>query len=316
MLRQAKACLDEPWYLIYEGDEATNHLRHIISDCEDLDGVLGLLQSTPLAAPQVRNAARRVSAHHALHHCGDEARQLRSASFGARKSEIAAAVSAVTGDTIDVLADEREGLPRYAVLVPVPTLFRWYELQSDIIEALQQLQQGGDQFLVLPLRNGKRVEGQGVSLIMSPLPVVDVGEWQSQLPEAHPAKLASLVSAAIRELGLLSGLTELTADQLQHPDVVALGRDAGESLSHIVRELSDHSDDFAADLLNEISKIEARVQEEKQGATQTPTFAAAVALAATGQSTNEAELVGVLQICAIEWEIDPTVVREVLGLAR
>jgi hypothetical protein len=314
VLRQAKACLDEPWYLIDEGDKAADYLRQIMSDCRDLDGVLGLLQSTLGAVSQIRDSARRVSAHHALRHCGKEARQLRSASFDGRKTEIAAALAAITGDAVDVLTEEREGLVHHAVLIPVPTLFRWYELQSGIVDALQQLKLPAEQFLILPLRNGKRIEGQGANLIISPLPVIDVGDWQPLLPEVHVGKLESLVSTAIRELGVMSGLTELTTEQRAHPDVVALGRQSGESLSDTLHELADNPDVFTAEVLSEIEKIATRLQEEEQGAAQAPTFAAAVALAATGRSTNEAELVGWMKICAIEWEIDPAVVREALGI--
>jgi hypothetical protein len=314
LLLYGRECLDEPWYLISEGDQAIEYLNQIISDCRDLATVLGLLQSLPEATPRIHDAARKVSAHHALHHCGREALQVRSASVDARRAGVAEAVAAVTGIPVEVLGEERDGLMHYAVLLPVPSLFRWNELQAGILDVLDQIKLAGEQFLILPLRDGRRIEGQGISLIMTPLPVVDVGEWKRLLPEPHDLTLEPLVSAALDNLIVMSGLTELTHAQLEHPDVESLGQQAGEAFTNALQQLSHQSGDLIPVLLGEIQQVVERLQEEGEQASQGPTFAAAFWLGVTGQPTPEVQLVQGMKLCAIEWEIDPAVVRETLSM--
>lgn len=313
ILPAARKCLGEPWYLIADGEQVIKYFDQLIQDFQDIHDVLMAIEIDQTNVSIIKRTARNGTYKDALRRSATLAKRLRNHVVEERRHQIDKSAAAAAPDcVVDVRTDERDGYIRHAVLIAAPSLFEWHPTAARVVDALSRSREKLERFLILPIRNGMRVDQLGINLIETPMPAVDIEKWTTLLPgEAHPTELAQLASAATEALQILSGISELTLAQREHPEVGAAAHEANEQLSQTIEKLQKRGDDkFAQDIRTTIVEIAQRVQAELDGIGTKPTFAAAVAAGFTGDPTEEWNLVVGIHICAIEWEIDPEQVSE------
>jgi hypothetical protein len=134
-----------------------------------------------------------------------------------------------------------------------------------------------EEFLILPLRHGLRFQQQGVHMIDTPLPALNIEEWEHLVPGAHPSGVADTINKASQALQVLSGSTDLTAEQRSNAQIIAICAAAETELADAVAALGDRGDAFATEASRYLQTLEERVRAELAGTGSRPTFAASVA---------------------------------------
>jgi hypothetical protein len=172
---------------------------------------------------------------------------------------------------------------------------------------------GLDNFLILPIRMGKRFDQVGVSVILKPLPALSVDGWEDLVPEAHSRELADLVQTIFHELQVISGVGEMGEVGRSHPEVMQVASAAIASCSAALEALAQIDDDFTRLVVQVAAEVIRRVEQEGERSGE-ETFAAALVRGLLGEQTEESTAIGVLTLCALEWPINEPGVREVLDI--
>lgn len=304
---------NEPWHLIPEGDKALEHLATLGDLAWELHDVLKAMHDDADAERQILNTARTGSWKHALGRAAEIARKIIDHHAETRRAQFETAIRRDNpGYDINVLSEFRDGLTDLAVSVEVPSLLQWDE--TELVASIRR--HGGEleQIVVIPLRQGRPVEGVGVRIGRNTdLPLLELGGWERHLPDAHPAELGALVRAANDALQFRSGLADLDEARREHPAIEPLLNAALDRLDAAIRALEARGTDaFSEHVLVDLNELVERVKAELSGQWQGPTYAHQLLRRSLGDNTDEGRDAIVRYLAALEWEIDPQRVRDLL----
>lgn len=314
VLKPLRQAFDEPWHLVADGARVVEALNDLAGDVKGIHDVLVARAVGGLHSRQIEKTARRGAARFALARCSTEANDIIAQLANDRSHELLAAVNdAVPDHPANILLEETDGFYEFALLVDGPPLFEWAGVEQSITSLLKAQRRSTESFVVIPLRRGRRIADTGVRVMTDALPITDLGEWESRLPDAHPTVLAPKVAAATTALQELSALADLPQAQREHPEVARVASEANEHLSEAVAALREHDGEFIDYVLAQILNVAERVQADLDGERPSQTFAEAVAMGMLGTPTDEWALVVALWVCAAEWEIEPDAVRRFLN---
>jgi hypothetical protein len=315
VIKNLREALEEPWALIPTGDEVESGLRQMLDDAWAVHDVLRARVLGEAASARVVGAAQEGSIRFALARASECARDLLQQTQEERRLELLAALqTAFPGWPIDVLARTEQGLSEFAVVVEGPPLQEWASHESAIQAAVEDEQQRFESFVIVALRDGHRIPGFGLRLSQTWFPLTDVDHWGEQLPPPLQTTLAPLLNEASGALQVLSGLADLSEEQRQHDEVIAVADRGNRRLEAALERLAERrGDEFVDNVLELMLGLAERVQSELDGRAEGPTLAAAVSAGAFGEGTDDWETLVALSVLAIEWEIDPGGVRRLLG---
>lgn len=305
--------LEEPWHLIPEGDAALEHLATLAQLALDLHDVLKAIHDDADAARTISNTARSGSSKHALRRAAEMAREVLDHEAETRRSQFEAAIRGDNpGDDINVLTEFRGGLTHLAVTVEVSSLLQWDE--TEVVASSRRHADDLEQIVVVPLRQGRRVDGVGVRIGRNTdLPLFEIGAWERHLRHSHPAELGSLVRTANDALQFLSGLADLDDERRKHPAVESLLNGAVDRLDAVIEALQGRDTDaFSEHVLIDFNELVERVNAELSGQWQGFTYAHQLLRRSLGDDTDEGRDAIVRYLAALEWEIDPQAVRDLL----
>ncbi len=314
VIKHLRESLEEPWHLIPMGDEVMLDLGRLMDDASSVHDVLLALALGETESARVLDAARGGSIRFAISRAAAAARDLLWQTTESRRLELLAIVqTAIPLRHVEALARTDQGLTEFAVVIDSPPLYEWAGIEASIQTAIENARRPSESFVVLPLRDGLRIPDFGLRLIQTWLPATDLAQLEHQLPAARQMTLPPLVKEASGALQTLSGLADLSVEQRQHADVIAVADQANRRLEAAVEALGEHrSDEFVDNVLEYMIELAGRVQSELDGDSQTATLAAAVSQGLVGTSTDEWEWILGLAVLAVEWEIDPDGVRRFL----
>lgn len=305
---------NEPWHLIPEGAVALQDLEELEGHLWDLHDVLTAVRDGTNATTALLRSAGNVSQRFALRRAGETARQMIAATAESRRSELESAVASdLTSYGVSVLVEFRNGLTHVAVVIDLPSLLVWDEAEA--VGAVGAHALDSEIVSIIPVRRGRRLEGVGLRLGRDgPTPLPDGGGWIEQLPNPHPANLGALVLAAGEAARFLSAIVDLDEPRRAHPVVAPRIADARDRFDRAVAAIAETDDDFTAALIRELGELRDRVEDELAGRRQGPTYASQVLRGVLGTATDEALQAGIRYLAALEWEIDPNQVRQLLAL--
>jgi hypothetical protein len=256
--------------------------------------------------PPTGLAASRASTRSALRAAALRADEVHAAALEHRRATLENRLEVLGLDvSFEVLAAEREGRSKFAILVHESSWLDWSEHEAAIVETVQAHNQTLDNYLILPIRDGYRLEAVGIQIIATPMPALDVGDWAADVPPAFVSEVQTLVKQCDESLLLLSGLTELSEEQLEHGEVTDLFDAANNELSLAFDVLNSVDDEFSRFAVDRIREIAQRIEDESDAGFVGETYASAVYRGILGEPTDEAQLVGAGTLVAAEWMIDP-----------
>lgn len=276
--------------------------------------VLKAIADDENAAQAILNTARRGSWKHALRRAADTARHMINHAEETRRAQFQDALRNDHPDhDLTVLTQFRNGLTNLAILIDLPSLLQWDE--ATFVASVRAHGGDNEQIVVIPLRQGRRLEGVGIRIgHKSDMPLLEVGEWEAHLPDAHPAELGLLLREANDALQLLSGLADLDAARRAHPTISTLMADSSARFDAAVEAITRRQDDeFCEGVLVDLGEQMQRVRAELDGDWQGPTYAHQLLLHLLGHHTDEGREVMVRGLAALEWEIDPQQVRDLFA---
>ena len=309
------AACAEPWHLIPEGTAALEHLDRLEAHLWDLHDVLRAVGDDPTAARVISRAVHGVSWKHALRRGAQTARNLIAHAEETRRAEFETALQADLGPLdVCVLTEFRRGLTHLAVLIELPSLLDWDE--AAVVRTVRAHALDSEIVVIIPLRDGRRLDGVAVRPgSHGPAAQPDVGEWADRLDDPHPAELGTLVQSAGQALQFLSGVADLDATRRAHPTITAMTSAARERFTAAIETIAAQPDDaFLGWLTAEFLGLMERVDAELNGQTTEPTYASQLLAGAMGTITDEFRDATARYLLALEWEIDPQQVRDLLDL--
>lgn len=301
----------EPWHLIPEGDVALRHLDDLAEHVWDLHDVLKAIGDDEHAATAILNTALNGSWKYALRRAADAARHVINHAEETRRAQFQDALRNDHPDhDITVLTQFRTGLTHFAVLIDLPSLLQWDE--AAFVVSVRTHGGDNEQITIIPLRQARRIEGVGIRIGRnSDMPLLDVGEWEAQLPDAHPAEVGLLLRGANEALQLLSGLADLDETRRAHPAISTQMTDARARFDSAVEAITRRQgDEFCEGAVVDLNELMERVKAELDGDWQGPTYAQQLLLHLLGSVTDEGRDAMVRYLAALEWEIDPQQVRD------
>ena len=315
VIKHLRESLEEPWDLISTGGEAEIAVGQLLNDAWAVHDVLRARALGEAASARVVSAAQQGSIRFALSRAAECARDLLEQTQEERRRELLTALQAAMPDwPIDVLASTDQGLSKFAVIVESPPLHEWASHEGAIQAAVGDAQQQFESFVVVALRDGQRIPGFGLRLIQTWVPLTDLDRWEQQLPPPRQMTLAPLVNDASAALQVLSGLADLSEEQRRHAEVIDVADRANQRLDAAIETLGERrGDEFVDNVLEFITALAERVQTELGGQTRGSTLAAAVSAGMFGAGTDDWEMLVGISVLAIEWEVDPEGVRQLLN---
>lgn len=305
----------EPWHLIPEGTAALEHLDRLEAHLWDLHDVLKAVGDEPTAAKVILKAAHGGSWKHALRRGAQTARNLIAHAEETRRAEFETALqSDLEPLGVCVLTEFRRGLTHFAVLIELPSLLTWDE--AAVVRAVRAHALDNEIVVIIPLRDGRRLDGVAVRPGRhGPAAQPDVGEWADRLDDPHPAVLGELVQSAGEALQFLSGVADLDDTRRAHRKIVAMTTAAKERFTAAIETIAAQPGDaFRYRLTAELLGLMERVDAELNGQTTDPTYASQLLAGVMGTITDEFRDAAVHYLAALEWEIDPQQVRDLLDL--
>ena len=243
------------------------------------------------------------------------ARDLIADAEETRRAEFEAALRSDLGPLdVHVLTEFRRGLAHLAVLIELPSLLTWDE--ATVVRTVRGHTLDDEIVVIIPLRDGRRLDGVAVRPGRhGPAAQPDIGEWAEQLDDPHPAVLGMLVQSAGEALQFLSGVADLDDARRAHRKIVAMTNAARERFTAVIEAIAAQpSDAFRLMLTAELLGLMEHVEAELNGETTDPTYASQLLAGVMGTITDEFRDAAVRYLAALEWEIDPQQVRDLLDL--
>ena len=305
---------NEPWHLLGDSASVIESLRLLAEAIERIASVLRQQELGSVAAGDALRTARAASRSTALAAAARPAEEGLATNLESRRSSLESAFASSLRQPVSLLAERRDGIARFALVMELPSIFSWASELEGIVRTIQAHRTEHEQFLIVPTRDGLRLEGIGFSLIQTPMPTPDVGPWAQRLPVARETLLADCVDRAVSSLQWLSGLNDLHPDQRIHPAIASLEERARETHRAAVEELEGSSPDALREhAVRKVGEWRATVEAEVPGHNVQSTFAATCMEGLLGVPNELVSEIGELRSAAIEWEIDQAIVRQRYG---
>ena len=310
--RHLAGSMSEPWHLIgIEGcPQILNKLKSIL---EDLLVVIEESSRIDADIIRIRNSALAGTKPHALKRAAESCHKTRKRRNQRRREDIERRCMDIDHRARVFDSTSEKSLREFRISIEVNSLLDWYEAVGQLTASINQHQQPGEEFLLIPLRNNRPVPMLAMRYIFNLWPESHP-EGLDSLSEAHPDQLAAAFDKAQLALQTISGICCLPEEQQDHEMVQGVADTANSELEAAYEGLCQLPDDPVVDWLRSvIGGLSMHVQSECDGTATESGFAAQVALSLTSDEVTEySALVLYAKCVALEWEIDPAAAAQML----
>ena len=306
VLRHLDGALNEPWSLVgIDGHpQSLDQLRDTLND---LYAVVNQLADENSNSGEILNSARSGKPQEALRRAAGTSRRQQRQHIHKRHRKIQELCDA-TGLTTKVLhrQQDRPVLQEFAITVQLDSLLGWLDAVTTLHEVLSSQQPVGETYVLVPLRKSRPVPKLAMKLYTSLWPSPELGDWAAMLHQPWPSRLADRFAKAEAALEVLSGISHLAEDRLDHDSVQTAAKEAVEQLHAAHQNLFElPSDPLVATLVEFVEDIATRVQEELDGTHAEQSYIEQLAVAIYQNSpTDELRLILFYTYLALEWEIE------------
>lgn len=298
---------EEPWHLLGY-DTFPDDLRSLETDLHRILAVVAALAADSSANVAIVRAARAGRREGALSRAAETARTFTKRRLQARQAELER-VGVEIGWRFHVYMptnDRYQLVPERLIVVDVPSLVAWGNALEGIVAALQTASLPGEQFVLVPLRNGKPVESLSMTLISSLLPTGALGSWATGLPQAYETPLAEALDTAIASVQVASGVLALPKPQRGENSITRVLKDAKQGFARsrqIIQQAP--ADPITQQIILLLHALEEELTREELNEVAGGSIASQILLAETqGYQTELTTVLATARIMAMEWDID------------
>ena len=306
VLGHLDGALNERWSLVgIDGHpQSLDQLRDTLND---LYAVVDHLARENSDTDKIVNSARSGKPTEALHRAARTSRWQERQRIHRRRIKIQKLCD-TTGLTTKVLHRQqvRPVLQDFAITVELDSLLDWLDVAATLHEVLISQRPVDETYLLVPLRKNRPVPKLAMGSTTHLLPSPELGDWATMLPEPWPSQLADRFGKAEAALEVLSGISHLAEDQMDHDLVQTTAKDAVEQMHAAHQSLLElPTDPLVARLVELVEDIAAQVQEELDGTHTERSYIEQLAVGIYQNSpTDELYLILFFTYLALEWEID------------
>jgi hypothetical protein len=209
--------------------------------------------------------------------------------------------------------------PRRTAVVVEVDIAELDRVNTTLVALLPQLGLPDSSLLVIPVRTGVSLPRYAVRLFASGsvYPASDeLGDWLDVVPPTQPMPCSDAAADAVEALRELSSLAWLDSQRAQDATVQQAADDAMARFHDANAQLQDlPEDDLTVALLEELTLLAQRVQDEVDNSATDATFAEAFARGIGGDGNDAFVRAALLLYLATEWDVDPAGAVQLLQAA-
>jgi len=307
VLTHLEGAINEPWEKLglTKYPPSLDRLRDTLND---LYAVVYQISRSDVDASKIVQSAKSGKREEALQRAAKTSRRLKRLHIHKRRRAIQKLCSETTRLTTSVLPRQKDRpiLLDFAITIELDTLFDWLDVASELAEALIPQRPVDEAYLLIPQRRGRLIPRLVFQVNRHLIPSPGLPEWTMALPDPWPSQLADRFSDAEAALEILSGISHLPEDHLEHHLVETAAKEANEQLlSAHENLLALPTDPLVATLVELVEGIAGQVQEELDGTHTGKGFMEQLASSVyQNNPTDEFNLILFFTYLALEWHID------------